>query len=224
MTTDLIAWWVLAMAAVGCACKMVLSKNPVHSALWLVANLVCLAVLFLILSAPMLFAVQLIVYAGAIMVLFLFVIMFFMSPRARLYLRPPLQSQAVVGGLLAVVVLVMFCVVFLRGGIEPVIFPPPVSVDDAYVAADMEEAAKMGSPRDMGVSLFTNHSLAFELTSVLLLAALLAAMMVARDERSEGRGQVEHFAPLVHSAEPPAGATAEGKAEIDTAPLTEASS
>ena len=70
---------------------MIASRNPVHSALYLVCTLVALGVIYLILSAPVLFAVQLIVYAGAIMILFLFVIMFFMAPSALRWLRPPLM-------------------------------------------------------------------------------------------------------------------------------------
>src|SRR5947208_7106043 len=101
MDGTLVTWWVLAAAALACAVGMVAVKNPVHAALLLVGNFVAVAVIYLLLSAPLLFAIQLIVYAGAIMVLFLFVIMFFMAPSARQWLRPPLKSQLVFGGILA---------------------------------------------------------------------------------------------------------------------------
>src|SRR5437773_91010 len=68
MDGTLVTWWVLAAAALACAVGMVAVKNPVHSALLLVGNFVAVAVIYLLLSAPLLFAIQLIVYAGAMMV------------------------------------------------------------------------------------------------------------------------------------------------------------
>src|SRR5262249_8767624 len=67
--TDLIVFWIFAPIAVCAAIGMVLSRNAVHSALFLIVNFFCLAVFFLVLGSPFLFAVQIIVYAGAIMVL-----------------------------------------------------------------------------------------------------------------------------------------------------------
>ena len=75
MPLDNVVFWVFAPIAVGSAVAMLLMRNAVHTALLLIVNFFCLAVLFLVLGAPFLFAVQIIVYAGAIMVLFLFVIM-----------------------------------------------------------------------------------------------------------------------------------------------------
>ena len=72
---DWIAFWVIAPISVGSAAAMILARNAVHAALFLIVNFFTLAVFFLILGSPFLFAVQIIVYAGAIMVLFLFVIM-----------------------------------------------------------------------------------------------------------------------------------------------------
>ncbi len=75
MPLDNVVFWVFAPISVASAVGMLLMRNAVHAALFLVVNFFCLAVFFLILDAPFLFAVQIIVYAGAIMVLFLFVIM-----------------------------------------------------------------------------------------------------------------------------------------------------
>src|SRR5205807_2231625 len=72
---DWIVFWVIAPLSVASAIAMILARNAVHSALLLIVNFFCLAVFFLILGSPFLFVVQIIVYAGAIMVLFLFVIM-----------------------------------------------------------------------------------------------------------------------------------------------------
>ena len=75
MPLDLVVFWVVAPISVASAIAMLLQRNAVHAALFLVVNFFSLAVFFLMLDAPFLFAVQIIVYAGAIMVLFLFVIM-----------------------------------------------------------------------------------------------------------------------------------------------------
>ena len=75
MTPDLILFFVLALVAIGAAVGMLLSRNAVHSALFLIVNFAVVAVFFLILGAPFIAMVQVTVYAGAIMVLFLFVIM-----------------------------------------------------------------------------------------------------------------------------------------------------
>ncbi|MCH7472913.1 NADH-quinone oxidoreductase subunit J [bacterium] len=188
MGIEVAGWWLMAAIAVACAVGMVSSRNPVHCALWLVGNFVALAVIFLILSAPVLFALQLIVYAGAIMVLFLFVIMFFMSPQALRWLRPPVKGQLVFGGILVVLFLLLILGVFASSGVgvhfgevlwgegEGMAFAPPP-----------EGEGGMGEPRQLGRWLFSYHVLPFELTSLLLLAGLLGAVMVARDVKGEGR-------------------------------------
>jgi NADH-quinone oxidoreductase subunit J len=195
MDLELIGWYVMAGIAVVCAVGMVGSKNPVHSALWLVGNFVSLAVVYLILSAPMLFAIQMIVYAGAIMVLFLFVVMFFMAPSARTWLRPPLKGQLVIGGLLAIMLLVLVYMGFGKGGIDP-----QFNFAEKRESTVSQLTEQMGQPRELGRWLFNYHALPFELTSLLLLAALLGAVMLARDESSEGREEFVEFAPTVHEA------------------------
>jgi NADH-quinone oxidoreductase subunit J len=72
---DNVVFWVVAPIAVGSAIAMLMQRNAVHAALLLIVNLFCLSVFYLLLGAPFLFAVQVIVYAGAIMVLFVFAIM-----------------------------------------------------------------------------------------------------------------------------------------------------
>lgn len=200
MNLELLGWWVFAAVAVACAAGMITTKNPVHSALWLVGNFVALAMIFLILSAPVLFAIQLIVYAGAIMVLFLFVLMFFMAPEARTWRLRTLKRQYIVGGFLAL----MFMVLLAWGLLQ-------TDADEAFstqwTAAPQQQSAEspaalqqatMGQPRALGMWLFANDMLPFELTSLLLLLAILGAMLVARDVRSEGREHIPEFAPVVH--------------------------
>jgi NADH-quinone oxidoreductase subunit J len=219
MTLENISWWMMAILAVVCALGMVTAKNPVHSALWLVANFVSLAVIYLLLSAPVLFAVQMIVYAGAIMVLFLFVIMFFMAPSMRQWLRPPLKSQIVFGGVLVIAFMLVFMLslggiqAISSGANEPATAAAPASAPDAQAqsleaqavatppwAVNANGVPQYGQPKALGMWMFQNYTLPFELTSILLLAALLGAVMLARDVHSEGREHVEETAPVVHEA------------------------
>lgn len=209
MSGESIVWWISAALAVAAAAGMVTSKNPVHSALWLVLNFIALALIYLVLSAPVLFAVQMIVYAGAIMVLFLFVVMFFMSPRARQYLRPPLKSQLVFGGILAILLLSLLAyAAFNSGGQlslgELVGKVPGNSADNSEIrnllwsdgTTPLEELPQ-GHPRQVGTWMFSYHLLPFTLTSLVLLAALLGALMVARDELEEGIGHFRRYAAVV---------------------------
>jgi NADH-quinone oxidoreductase subunit J len=200
MTIELIGWWVVAAVAVICAIGMLASRNPVHSALWLVGNFIAMAVIYLMMSAPVLFAIQLIVYAGAIMVLFLFVVMFFMSPKALRFLRPPLRGQLVLGGVLAVVLLLLIVFAGLGLGADSFMVEQPGTVGIRELAAT-DAAADMGNPRPLGEWLFSYHMLPFELTSVLLLIAMVGALMVARDIRSEGRDLLPDTAPLAREDE-----------------------
>lgn len=213
MTLENVGWWMMAIIAVIGALGMVTSKNPIHSALWLVANFVSLAVIYLVLSAPVLFAIQMIVYAGAIMVLFLFVVMFFMAPSARQWLRPPLKSQIVAGGVLVIAFLMLFMLGL--GGIEALssaaddpaaataaqaqngMLQPPAAANQLQTPP-WKDANKpvpqFGQPKALGMWMFQYHTLPFELTSILLLAALLGAVMLARDVHSEGREHVDERA------------------------------
>jgi len=193
MVLETIGWWIWAALAVACAVGMISARNPVHAALWLVGNLIALAALFLVLAAPVLFAIQLIVYAGAIMVLFLFVIMFFMSPQARQWLRPPLRTQVLFAGILAVAFVVLLYIGFAGGGVE-MAYSDLVQAD---VAAEGSELLTPGLPVALGTWMFSYHVLPFELTSLLLLVAILGAVMVGRDIAGEGRSEVAESAAVI---------------------------
>jgi len=140
-----------------------------------------------------------IVYAGAIMVLFLFVVMFFMAPSARKWQRPALKSQLAFGGLFSVVLvlLVLFGLnLSVPDGEHLIVFGNQVENGEVTMSfAPTDSGPDVGNPLPLGNWLFRNHVLPFELTSILLLAAILGAMMVARDLRSEGREKHLNFAP-----------------------------
>jgi NADH-quinone oxidoreductase subunit J len=153
--------------ALGAAVGMVFQRNSVHAALLLVLNLLAVAVLFLVLGAEFLFVAQIIVYAGAIVVLFLFVIMLLGVDREEVLTEPRRfqTRQGVIGGIVALVL-----VVSLAGALGGV-----------KLAAALPAAPEgFGSAESIGALLFSTYLLPFELTGLLLLVATIGILMLAK--------------------------------------------
>jgi NADH-quinone oxidoreductase subunit J len=168
------------------AVGVVLARNPVHSALMLVMTLFGIAVLFVAEEADFLAAVQVIVYAGAIVVLFLFVIMLLGVDQADDLHTEPLAGQrplaAVAGvGLLGVAIATVFLTQRDTDG---------VATGTRSVAGALSDSAP--NVNQLARSLFTDYLYAFEITSALLVIAVVAAVVLARRPR---RGEVE---PVEH--------------------------
>jgi NADH-quinone oxidoreductase subunit J len=156
---------IVATLAVASALGLVLKKNPIHGALFLVVNLGCVAVFYLTLGAEFLAAAQVIVYAGAIMVLFVFAIMVLIPGKEETGPDPRRSTRLLalpVGALLFVQL-----VVILVARRAP---PAPVRV--------------VGGVESLGQLLFTDYLFPFELTSVLLLAAMVGVLLLARRKTS----------------------------------------
>jgi NADH-quinone oxidoreductase subunit J len=170
LTADLILFILLALIAVGSALGMLLSQNAIHSALFLVLNFAVVALFFLILGAPFIALVQVAVYAGAIMVLFLFVIMLL---GAELLRQPvtalPWQRPLMI--FLGVLFLAALAVAFFSQGVGP-----PIGT---------ELQSEFGGPQAVGRELFTTYLLPFEVTSLLLLVGMIGAVVLTRDERKK---------------------------------------
>src|ERR671931_505039 len=170
MPLDNVVFWVFAPISVGSAIAMLVQRNAVHSALFLIVNFFTLAVFFLILDAPFLFVVQIIVYAGAIMVLFLFVIMLLgvdqhESLIERIRGQRPL-ALLLAGGLVAEIVLA----VRLGVGIS------------TRAAPNFDRVANRGgNVQALARVLFNSFFFPFEVTSVLLIVAAVAALVLTRD-------------------------------------------
>jgi NADH-quinone oxidoreductase subunit J len=170
MTLDLIFFLVLSLIAVATALGMLLSRNAIYSALFLVLNFVTVAVFYLLLGAPFIAMAQVTVYAGAIMVLFLFVIMLLGAeslPKAQV-----LPWQRPLAVILAVALAAEATLLFItRARPAGEIVPPADTVN------------MMASLREMGMVLFNQYLLPFEVTSVLLLVAMVGAIVLVRKER-----------------------------------------
>ena len=156
-------FWISAVVAVFGGLGVVLSKEPIRSVLSLVLVMLSLAVQYLLLSAQFLFAVQVIVYAGAVMVLFLFVIAL-LGPRRELP-SPRLRFQLPLS-ILFVALLAGAGYGLLRG----IQLHPPEKAD----------LNVFGTVQQVAVGLFTTYLYPFELTSILLLVAAVGAIYLAR--------------------------------------------
>jgi NADH-quinone oxidoreductase subunit J len=177
---DNIVFWVFAPVAVGSAIAMLLMRNAVHAALLLIVNFFCLSVMYLLLDAPFLFAVQIIVYAGAIMVLFLFVIMLLgVDSDDDLRERLVAQRPVAIALGLAVVVEIFFAV---RAGIGL-----STRVPDTFGQVNAG-----GNTQALAKVLFTKYFFPFEVTSVLLIVAAIATMVLAqRKARAITQAEIE---------------------------------
>lgn len=169
MTVDLILFFVLALVAVATALGMLLSRDAVYSALFLVLNFGTVAVFYILLNAPFIAMSQVSVYAGAIMVLFLFVIMLLGTQSL-----PPSKALPWQRPLAFVLALI------LAGEAGYLLF-----VRKAASGSVPPAVATFGSPQAVGLALFNQYLLPFEITSVLLLVAMVGAIVLTRKEKGE---------------------------------------
>ncbi len=161
-----VIFWVLTVIAISCALGVILSRNPISSVLFLIATFFAVSGHYLLLNAQFLAIVNIIVYAGAIMVLFLFVIML-MNLNADV---EPQKSRLVQfagiisGGILFLVVLAALRETTTRGTLE-------------------STATDIGLIENLGKTLFTKYVLPFELSSVLFLSAMIGAMVIGKKDK-----------------------------------------
>jgi NADH-quinone oxidoreductase subunit J len=164
MIPDLILFFGLALVAVASALGMLLSKNAIYSALNLILNFVTVSIFYLTLNAPFIALTQITVYAGAIMVLFLFVIMLLGAERLPGETVLPWQRP---------VAIVLGVILFLEAGYLLFVrlgsSSPPGTAGEGF-----------GSPTALGTELFSDYLLPFEVTSVLLLVAMVGAIVLTR--------------------------------------------
>jgi NADH-quinone oxidoreductase subunit J len=166
MNLELVFFILLALVAIGAALGLLFSRNAVYAALFLVLNFITVAVFYLMLNAPFLAMAQVTVYAGAIMVLFLFVIMLLGTSK----LKPSSEHRwqrilaLVLGGGLLAEIGVLF---ILEGrGVQVI----------------AEIGSNFGSPEGIGLELFQQYLLPFEVTSILLLVGMIGAIVLTKDD------------------------------------------
>ena len=157
---ETILFWIFAIVGVGCGIMVVFHRNPMSSAIYLVVTMLCLAGLYALLAGPFVAVIQVLVYAGAVMVLMLFVIMM-LNLREETLQREGRLWTWVIAGLIGLVLVVAVVPPFPRTSIGT---PTP----------------EFGTIEAVGNQLFTVYMLPFELTSVLLLIAIIGAVILAK--------------------------------------------
>ena len=155
--------------AIGCALNVVAQRNPLYCAISLIGVFMSLACLYVMLAAPFIAAVQVIVYAGAIMVLVVFVIMLLNVDQEE---RRRIRMGFLVPAGIALAATLMAEVTFILASVDS----EPLQVSD------------VGLTRSIGPALFTQYLLPFEITSILLLMAIVGAMTLARRTRELSSG------------------------------------
>lgn len=165
MITDVL-FWILAVVCTGATAAMIVSRNPGHNALFLVLSFSALGGIFGLLEAPFAAVVQILVYAGAIMVLFLFVVMM-IDPRFGI---PPERRKRAK---------------FLGAAMGAVLLLELGTAAASLLSSAAPDAGPTGTPLAVGRLLFTEYVYPFEITSVLILAALVGAVVLGKKEDRE---------------------------------------
>ena len=157
--------FIIGMTAILASLGVILCASPIYSALYLIGNMVCLALLFLLFNAEFLAVVQVVVYAGAVMILFLFIIALLGSKEEKRELSfQNLTGLAFVGLLFCELLMAM-----MVGETKPVLGQ-----------ATSEVVQQVGSAKAIGIELFSNHIVPFELASLLLLVAAVGIISLAK--------------------------------------------
>lgn len=171
---EAILFYSLAAFILGFAVLVVTARNTVHSVMFLVANFLCVAVVYVLLAAEFLAVIQVLVYAGGIVVLYLFVVMLVNLAR-RQGIPVDTRRQSKLGFILAALLLaeVSAILVYTAGR------PAPTPVPAAPAAGDYGIA---GNTEAVGMLLYTDYLVPFEVASMLLLVAMIGAIVLARKE------------------------------------------
>src|SRR5712672_1967225 len=190
---ETVFFWIFSIAAILAALLTVMARNAVHSALFLISSLVSVGALFILLGAEFIAGVQILVYVGGVMVLFLFVIMLVNvgaeeEGRAPIFHRSPQVAAALVFSLLLVMGL-LFAINRAYGEKDPQRSQQEASVREAREQAQQTGATGVSrittETERVGNSLYTYASLPFEIASLLLLVAIIGSVMLARTLKQE---------------------------------------
>jgi NADH-quinone oxidoreductase subunit J len=172
-TGEEITFWILGPVALGGAIGMVLARNAIHSALFLVLTMFSLGVFYVLQGGPFIGMVQIIVYTGAIMILFLFVLMLVGRDSSDSVVET-LRGQRVAAAILGIGFAALVAAAIVRGV-------------GKVEAAGLDQANAGGNVPAIATKLFSDYVFAFEVTSALLITAAVGAMVLAHVQRPGGR-------------------------------------
>ena len=160
-------FFLLAIICIISVLGMIISKNQAYCAIYLILAFVCIGGLFALLEAPFIAAVQIIIYAGAVMTLFIFVLMMINLRKSLL----PEKKKGIVYFSIFVGIVLLVELFF--------------SFKEALLPVTSSVAEKIGNPTDIGRLLFTKYLYPFEITSILIIAALVGAIVLAKKREKE---------------------------------------
>ena len=167
---DVVLFYVFAAVSVGASLFVIGQRNPMYSVIALIGSFIGLSGLYVLLDSPFAAVTQIIVYAGAIMVLFLFVVMLLNAPQEEAVARRMLslgKRPLRIGAVFGLVFLVQ--ILWALSGVGR------STLNDSVQASE-----SVSSVRQIGIELFTTHAFAFEVTSVLILVAMVGAVALAK--------------------------------------------
>ena len=173
----MILFWVLAVALIASAVSVITASKPVYSVVALLANFAALAVMYLTLSAEFLAITQILVYSGAILILFLFVIALLSSGVSAFAVGPDrlpkIPTPALIAFVIALVSIVYGAAHSFTHIVPAIAYGGPTGSADAF-----------GSVADFGATLFTTQLLPFELTALILMVAVIGVVVLAGDHET----------------------------------------
>jgi NADH-quinone oxidoreductase subunit J len=201
---EAVFFWIFSIAAIFAGLLTVMARNAVHSALFLISSLVSVAALFVLAGAEFIAGVQILVYVGGVMVLFLFVIMLVNVGAEERGNQPTMNNPR------QVTVSMVFCLLLVLGllfavnvgyrGLQKRNPAPLVQVQDQSLVAGGTGTSRITTDTQrVGNSLYRFAALPFEIASVLLLVAIIGSVMLARTLKQEAA--VDDLAPEVLAAE-----------------------
>lgn len=172
----MIGFWILAVVLIGTAVFTITAKKPVHSVVGLLGNFVALAIMYLTLQAEFLAVIQIVVYSGAILILFLFVIALLSSGTAAFEVGPDTMPRIVLpAAILGIISLGTIVFTIVR---TPLARPASPNANAGLTGA----ADAFGSVSNFGVALFTKNLLPFEITALILMVAVIGVVLLAGDD------------------------------------------
>jgi NADH-quinone oxidoreductase subunit J len=171
-------FYLFGLIAIASSIAFVTRKSPVSAALWLVNTMFCLAALYVMLEAHFIGVIQVLVYAGAIMVVFLFVVMLLNLGEASAIADTRGKWGRLAAGLLGLALLAQVMALVGKR------LPEPFTPGGGYDTVAVREQGAVGS---VAQPLFNEYLLAFELTSILLLVAIVGAVVIGRRRQADAR-------------------------------------
>ena len=193
----MIVFAILTIALIGSAIFTITAPKPVYSVVGLLGNFLALAVMYLTLQAEFLAVIQIVVYSGAILILFLFVIAL-LSSGVRAFEQGPDRLPRVIIPALIFGVIALGCIIY------GIVRSPIVATPEVRTSGPVGTANVFGSVGDFGTALFTSNLLPFEITAFILMVAVIGVVVIAGDE-APARARRPRREPIARTERDPVG-------------------